>query len=78
MSKWHRPAPAGNLPRRGTHVVLRGVASPTMTVVRHTQFDNGEVECIWFTPDARVQRAWLPADLLSTPPRVSYKPRSFG
>lgn len=62
-----------NLPHRGDRKMLRGDPnSPVMTVVRQTQFDNGEVECLWFTADQRVQRAWLPADLLAPPPRQPF------
>lgn len=70
----HRHTANAGLPARGTRVVFRGSQEPVMTVVRHTQFDNGEVECLWFTPDLAVQRAWLPADLLS-PERVAFGER---
>jgi uncharacterized protein YodC (DUF2158 family) len=64
------------LPSRGARVVLQGHEAPVMTVARHTQYDNGEVECIWFTPDHVVQRAWLPASLLRAPPRKPFLPGS--
>jgi uncharacterized protein YodC (DUF2158 family) len=70
MSRWHTQP---GLPSRGARVVLQGHEAPVMTVARHTQYDNGEVECIWFTPDHVVQRAWLPASLLRSPPRQPFK-----
>lgn len=78
MSKqtWHKEY-APSLPPKGTRVILHGDPnSPVMSVARHTQFDNGEVECIWFTLGQEPRRAWLPASLLRTytEPRVPYRP----
>lgn len=43
--------------------------APTAKVVRHTQFDNGEVEILWFTPGQQLQRAWIAESLLQKPRR---------
>jgi len=62
---WRKPTPtpAHDL-RRGDTVEPRDIPGPVMQVVRMSDYDNGTVECLWFTPDQLVQRAWLPAEAL--------------
>lgn len=72
MSKYDRRSPPKpSKLAKGAAVVARGIPGPVMLVARHTQFDNGEVECVWFTPAGTVQRAWLPEDILA-PFRVPF------
>lgn len=53
------------LPPIGARVVVTDLGGPTMIVVRHTRYDNGEVECIYTTADGVIARAWIPAVVLS-------------
>ncbi len=72
MTRWHNNP---NLPPRGAQKVLQGHTAPVLTVVRHTQYNNGEVECVWFNYNGGVERAWLPADLPRDPPRKPFRAR---